>query len=183
MVKNLPANTGDTRDADSVHGLEDPPEQVMATHSSVLAWEIPWTEEPGGPQSTGSQRVGHDGAHAYAVGIGRLFSRKVVASPFLATGTGNSHFLASFQPCTWLTSVNLMDKKDILFSPVFPLEFEHPTTYSLVIHVFCCVRVSVLFVHFYSGVLFPVNLWAHSVYWDSCFFCPYFSIGRCLLVR
>ena len=160
-----------------------PLEKETAMHSSVLAWEIPWTEEPGGPQSTGSQRVGHDRAHAYAVGIGRLFSRKVVASPFLATGTGNSHFLASFQPCTWLTSVNLMDKKDILFSPVFPLEFEHPTTYSLVIHVFCCVRVSVLFVHFYSGVLFPVNLWAHSVYWDSCFFCPYFSIGRCLLVR
>ena len=34
----------------------------MATHSSILAWEIPWTEEPGGLQSIGSQRVGHDGA-------------------------------------------------------------------------------------------------------------------------
>ena len=32
----------------------------MATHSSILAWRIPWTEEPGGPQSMGSQRVGHD---------------------------------------------------------------------------------------------------------------------------
>ena len=32
----------------------------MATHSSILAWEIPWTEEPGGLQSTGSQKVGHD---------------------------------------------------------------------------------------------------------------------------
>ena len=32
----------------------------MATHSSILAWKIPWTEEPGGPQSMGSQRVGHD---------------------------------------------------------------------------------------------------------------------------
>ena len=32
----------------------------MATHSSILVWEIPWTEEPGGLQSTGSQRVGHD---------------------------------------------------------------------------------------------------------------------------
>ena len=39
---------------------EDPLEQEMATPSSVLAWRIPWTEEPGGLQSTGSQRVGQD---------------------------------------------------------------------------------------------------------------------------
>ena len=41
-------------------GWEDPLEKEMATHSSVLAWEIPWTEEPGGLYSMGSQRVGHD---------------------------------------------------------------------------------------------------------------------------
>ena len=41
-------------------GQEDPPEKEMATHSSILAWRIPWTEEPGGLQSTGSQRVEHD---------------------------------------------------------------------------------------------------------------------------
>ena len=41
-------------------GREDPLEKEMATHSSVLARKIPWTEEPGGLQSTGSQRVGHD---------------------------------------------------------------------------------------------------------------------------
>ena len=41
-------------------GQEDPLEEEMATHSSVLAWEIPWTGEPGGLQSMGSQRVGHD---------------------------------------------------------------------------------------------------------------------------
>ena len=41
-------------------GQEDPLEKEMVTHSSVLAWEIPRTEEPGGLQSTGSQRVGHD---------------------------------------------------------------------------------------------------------------------------
>ena len=39
---------------------EDPLEEEMATHSSILAWGIPWTEEPGGLQSMGSQRVGHD---------------------------------------------------------------------------------------------------------------------------
>ena len=41
-------------------GLEDPLEKEMATHSSIFAWEIPWTEEPGGLQSTGSRRAGHD---------------------------------------------------------------------------------------------------------------------------
>ena len=41
-------------------GWEDPLEKEMATHSSTLSWRIPWTEEPGGLQSTGSQRVGHD---------------------------------------------------------------------------------------------------------------------------
>ena len=41
-------------------GWEDPLEKEMATHSSILAWEMPWTEQPGGLQSTGSQRVGHD---------------------------------------------------------------------------------------------------------------------------
>ena len=43
-------------------GWEDPLEKEMATHSSTLAWKIPWTEEPGGLQSMGSQRVGHNGA-------------------------------------------------------------------------------------------------------------------------
>ena len=41
-------------------GQEEPQEKGMATHSSMLAWEIPWTEEPGGLQSMGSQRVGYD---------------------------------------------------------------------------------------------------------------------------
>ena len=55
VVKNcLPINAGD---AGSVPGWEDPLEKEMATHSSVLAWRIPWTEEPGGPQSMGPQRV------------------------------------------------------------------------------------------------------------------------------
>ena len=41
-------------------GREDALEESMATHSNILAWRIPWTEEPGGLQSMGSQRVGHD---------------------------------------------------------------------------------------------------------------------------
>ena len=41
-------------------GWEDPLEKGMATPSNILAWRVPWTEEPGGLQSSGSQRVGHD---------------------------------------------------------------------------------------------------------------------------
>ena len=55
VVKNPPANAGDIRDAGLVPGREDPLEEGMATHSSILAWEIPWTEEAGGLQSMGLQ--------------------------------------------------------------------------------------------------------------------------------
>ena len=57
MVKNPPANAGDTG---SIPGLGRPLEGEMASHSSILVWEIPWTEEPSRPQSIGLQRVGHD---------------------------------------------------------------------------------------------------------------------------
>ena len=57
VVKTLPAML-ETR-VQSL-GREDPLEKEMATHSSVLAWRVTWTEEPGRLQSTGSQRVGHD---------------------------------------------------------------------------------------------------------------------------
>ena len=89
MVKNLPANARDARVTGSIPGSgrslevgngnppqysylgnlmteepggdwEDLLEEEMATHSSILAGKIPWTEEPGGLQSMGSQRVGHD---------------------------------------------------------------------------------------------------------------------------
>ena len=60
MVKNPPA-VKETQDM-LVHSLcrEDSLEEGMATHSNILAWRIPWTEEPGGLQSIESQRVGHD---------------------------------------------------------------------------------------------------------------------------
>ena len=56
-IKNLPAMQ--ETQVQSL-GREDPLETEMAIHSSILAWEIPWTEEPGGLQSMGSQRIGHD---------------------------------------------------------------------------------------------------------------------------
>ena len=60
MVNNSPANAGDIEIQVRSLGQERPLEKGMATHSSVLAWRIPWTEEPGGPQSMGLQRLGHD---------------------------------------------------------------------------------------------------------------------------
>ena len=60
MVKNLPANAGDARDVGSTPGLGRSLEEEMATQSNILAWRIPWTEEPGGLQSMELQRVGHD---------------------------------------------------------------------------------------------------------------------------
>ena len=55
--KDSACNTGVTGQS---LGWEDPLEEGMATHSSILTWRIPWTKEPGGLQSVGSQRVGHD---------------------------------------------------------------------------------------------------------------------------
>ena len=61
MVKNPPANAGKCKETwVRPLGWEDPLEEGMATHSSVLAWRIPWREEPGGLQSIGLQRVRHD---------------------------------------------------------------------------------------------------------------------------
>ena len=50
----------ETEDSDLIPGSEDPLEEEMATHSGILVWEIPWTEQPGGLQPTGLQRVRHD---------------------------------------------------------------------------------------------------------------------------
>ena len=60
VVKNPSANAGDIRDLVQSLGREDLLEKEMATHSSILAWRIPWTEEPGGLQTMGSQRVGRN---------------------------------------------------------------------------------------------------------------------------
>ena len=64
VIKNPIINSGPTGDTDSILGLgRSPGSEIspgMATHSSILAWRIPWKEEPGRLQSMGLQRVGHD---------------------------------------------------------------------------------------------------------------------------
>ena len=60
MVKNPPANAGDAQTQVHSLGWEDPLESEMATCSNILAWKIPWTEQPGGLHPLGSQSVGQD---------------------------------------------------------------------------------------------------------------------------
>ena len=60
MIKNLPSNAVASGDAGSVPGSGRSPGVEMATHTSILAWEIQWTEELGGLRSMGSQRIRHD---------------------------------------------------------------------------------------------------------------------------
>ena len=84
MVKCLPAMR-QTRVRSL--GWEDPLEKEMATHSSTLAWKIPWTEEPGRLQSMGLQRVGHDWATSLSL------SFKYIKGVFAVRCLGNLHLI------------------------------------------------------------------------------------------
>ena len=70
MVKNLPAMQETTVQS---LGWKDPLGKEMVTHSSILAWRIPWTEDPGGLQSIGSQRIRSDLAHLLSPKLGKRF--------------------------------------------------------------------------------------------------------------
>ena len=60
MVKNLPVVQETQESCVPFLDQKDPVEEEIATHSRILAWKIPWTEDPGGLQTIGPQRVGHD---------------------------------------------------------------------------------------------------------------------------
>ena len=66
MVKNLPANARGTRDAGSISGLGRSPGGGNGNPLQYPCWKIPWTEEPGGLQFMGTQRVGHSGVNEQA---------------------------------------------------------------------------------------------------------------------
>ena len=76
---------------------EDPLEKEMATHSSILAWRIPWTEEPGGLQSTGSQRVGHD----WTTSLSSQWYHPIISSSVTPFSCPQSFQWKSF-PMSWL---------------------------------------------------------------------------------
>ena len=82
MVKNLPAND----EMGWIPGGEDLLEKGMATHSSILAWEIPWTEEPGRLQSMGSLGVGHDWATSLSLFTLMHWRRKWQPTPVFSPG-------------------------------------------------------------------------------------------------
>ena len=84
MVKNLPANAGDARDVGL--GQEDALEEGMATHSSILVWRIPWTEEPGRLQSMGSLGVGHDRVTSLSLFTFTHWRRKWQPTPVFLPG-------------------------------------------------------------------------------------------------
>ena len=69
VVKNPPAHAGYAGDMSSIPGSGRSPEEEMAAHSSLLAWTIPWAEEPGWLQSVGSQSVRFDCARTHFLGV------------------------------------------------------------------------------------------------------------------
>ena len=92
VVKNPPTNAGDVG---SIPAQEDPLEKEMATHSSILAWKIPWTEEPGGLQSMGLKRVTHDCASEHLLLIHFAVQQKLpqhnkaaIDQQYLSCGVG-----------------------------------------------------------------------------------------------
>ena len=86
-------------------GWEDPLEKEMAIHSSILAWRIPWTEEPGGLQSTGSQRVGHYWATSLHFNIlicPGILMENLMTSQKLTKGLNElANMLITFMVCIW----------------------------------------------------------------------------------
>ena len=108
MVKSLPANAGDKRDVGSIPGSGDPMEEGMATHSSILTWRIPWTEEPNRLQSIGLQKLRHDWrdlGHRHACTINILGGEK-------ARKLTSNHFISQFSlsPKLTLPSQQLMSE-------------------------------------------------------------------------
>ena len=111
IVKNLPANAGDGSDWGSNLSCEDPLEEGIATHSNILAWRIPWTENPGRLQSMGSQRVGHKWATNTYIHKHTHRSSSISGFPFVSylfsQAIEGSRFLPSSVSWGWhLDSIN-----------------------------------------------------------------------------
>ena len=78
MVKNPPSNAEDARDEGSISGSVRPTRKEMATHSTTLAWKIPWTKEPGGLQSLRSQSQTLLSKHLYLLSVSGLEKRVAI---------------------------------------------------------------------------------------------------------
>ena len=109
----LPANAEEAKVAGLIPGAGRPLEEGTATHSSILAWRIPWTEEPGGLQSRGSQRVGHDLATKHA------HTLRYKTSKWLSFLQRNSADKATFKAGGW-ESWAPRSHLEVTLSPGFP---------------------------------------------------------------
>ena len=74
----------------------------MATHSSILAWTIPWTEEPGGLQSMGLQRVGHDQACTHTPECINIYTGRLIVYIWFAALRGFRHLSGVLEPLPWI---------------------------------------------------------------------------------
>ena len=100
VVKNPPANAGDARDAGSIPGSGRSLGEGMATHSSILAWRMSWTEKSGGLQSTRSHRVGHNWSD---------LARMHALATLVLQRTKFSHFMAKD---SWTSATQLIYTKE-----------------------------------------------------------------------
>ena len=126
-------------------GWEDPLEKEMATHSRILAWWIPWTEEPGGLPSTGSQRVGHNWVTSLHFTVALAVPLHLDLKPFLPPGLWVAQL--SVQSC--LTSVS---------SPVSPAKTSRGLRWLLLIEQ-CLMNGEVMSVEGCQAS------WDHSACW------------------
>ena len=113
-------------------GWEDPLEKEMATHSSILAWRIPWTEEPGRLQSMGSQRVGYDFTFTFpSLSVSCLCEN--LPSCFIGYLLGVPSFLESGyqEPVFPWCPVLECDLYNWVHSPVLPTAISHSFIYSV----------------------------------------------------
>ena len=117
VVKNLPANTRDIKDTGLILGWEDFLEEGMATHFSILAQRIPWTEDPGMLQSPGSHRVRHDWSDLACMHIVYIY----------VNATLSIHFTVSFPNCV---------HKSVLYEPIIQSDVWKRKKNHILMHIY-----------------------------------------------
>ena len=144
-------------------GREDPLEKEMATHSSIIAWRIPWMEEPGRLQSTGSQRVRHDWATSLSLSLVKAITRLVEIQ-----GLGNRlHPLMRAAPkVTWQ---RVWIQEDLWLSPQQYKNNNHDywtETLQPVLYIQEVVRTSIV-VQWLRICLPMQGTWVQSLLWED----------------
>ena len=134
---------------------EDPLEEDRATHSSILAWRIPWTEEPFGLQSIGAQRTGQDWSDLACM---HTFSSKCISRPLYQISSSWIYFCTSVFSRRWLESRS--DVK-VVFVYLSPLSY-------LVLFPFWILPLLNVFQSTSSSIVFPQSLVCLRITWRYC---------------